>query len=367
MKVGIYNSCHEPKESANSSATVLAQALSHKFEVELVTNKAFKIVTDPSLPAYRYEKLRQWSEELTSRFDLFVNFCDRLPICSSAPNSVLMIQTPHDFVPSIYRTLWLEHLKSYQLKLANSFYTRFWTKALWDIECEVVYPPVPFQPQAAAKEDLIVISGSLRPEYRQLELLAAFRRLKELKPEWSTVVMGDLDERRSHQKYFNTLKGDLGVSIITNPSADQKQEMFARAKLLWYAAGLGTDRALQLQRVDTFSLDVVRAMAAGCVPLAINSGSLPEIIRYRETGIFWDSIDELIDETLKLIEDETQRQSLSNAAQERARAFNSELFTRSFMQQLDQGLGIRSFSRLSPAWLWKRLVRSADQFLVARR
>jgi glycosyltransferase involved in cell wall biosynthesis len=395
MKIGIFNSCRQTPEAAQLSCTTLARALVKKFQVELIVNFSFATndhlanfsagsgvslrtvddpachVLDPLEPVQRYELQRRWSDEVTSRYDLFINFADRLPIFCSAPNGVLVVESPYDFIPSIYRSLWVEHLASYQLKLATSYYTRFWTKVLWDIETAIIYPSVPFEQRSSGgKDNLIVVSGPIQPLQHQLDLINAFLHLKENLPEWSLTVMGKLDQIRANKKYCDMLCAagtDPAISIVTNPSAERQSEIFRRSKILWRASGLGTDVEVDPKRVEPFGVDVLQAMVNGCVPLAVNSGSLSEVIRHRESGVFWDSPEELLEQTLALAEDQSLLRSLSEGAQRRARAFNSKRFTDKFLRELQDAFGIRAVPLFSPARLWKRVIRSADQFFVARR
>ena len=394
MRVGIYNSCRQ-SSVANLSCALLAQALAVKCDVEIIGNSNSAtsdrvaetsgapqilrrtvedlghLVLDPCEPAERYEFQRQWSDELTSRYDLFINLADRLPILCSAPSGVLVVQSPYDFVPAIYRSVWIKHLASYQLKLTTSYYTRFWTRVLWDIECSLIYPPTILDKSfRGEKDNAIVLGGPIGPRQHQLELLTAFLELKEDLPNWFLIVMGEVDHARTNKKYCDLLRAladDASVSIVTNPSPDKQMEIFRRSKILWRASGLGIDMEVDPKRIEPFAVDVLQAMANGCVPLVTNSGSLSELIRHRETGIFWDSPDELVNQTVKLAKDEARFQSLSEGAHARARAFSSEKFTERFLHELKNAFGIRVAPRLSPAQLWKRVVRSADQFLVARR
>jgi glycosyltransferase involved in cell wall biosynthesis len=397
MKVGIYNSCFDATVTGSASVATLARALSKRFEVEIVVNSnsnstehfaqvlgsslervSFQTVNelslkvaDPGAPGERYERLRKWSDELTSRYDLFINFADRLPIFCSATKGVLVIESPYNFVPSLYRAFWTDHLASYQLKLASSYYTRFWTKVFWDIQCSVVYPPLASQTVPyGGKENVIVVSGPITPLQHQLELVDVFRQLEVDAHDWSLIVMGHLDGSRSNKRYadkLNEASVDEIVSLLINPSAEQRAQTLRRSKLLWCGIGLEKDLDLEPHRIEPFRLDIVQAMANGCVPLTTNSASLSEVIRHRESGMFWDTTDELLEQTVTLAKDDALRQSFADAAQDRVRAFNTEEFTDTFLQELRNAFGIRSASLVNPRWLWKRLVRSADQFLVAGR
>jgi len=391
MKIGIYNSSFESSVAGNLSAALLAVALAHKNQVELVITDssmrdqfhllsdgaaqrvffrtigpAPQITSDPGSPARRYEALRHWSQTLTAGYDLFVNFSDRLPIYSSAPRSILMVQFPYDFIPSTYRALWISHLQSYQLKLANSYYTQLWTRVFWEIDCPVVYPPVPRVLSSTPKENLIVSAGSFnasRP-HEWSELISAFKQLRLRLPDWSLMLFGDLDNTAGSRKQFESVRdaaGRAGISVAANPSFKDRSEHFSRARIFWQAAGSRHDLDLEPRKAEAFDLDLVRAMAAGCVPLVINTGAVSEIVRHGENGFFWKDSDELLDFTLQLARNEQKYQQLTRAVQLRAHEFSPEKYVDNFRLQLEIAFGIRDYSRANPVWLWKRLVNSATQ------
>ena len=208
MKVGIYNSCTE--NAIDATASVLGNLLARHYESEIICfqedisktpideavsvriiERPPQIVTDPNSPDRRYQTIRDWSNELTKPYDLFINIADRVPIYCSAPRGVLLIQSPHDFVPTIYRAFWQAHLDSYQLKLANSYYTRFWTNVLWELNCEVLYPPVSVL-KPDQKDKLIVFPTKFDARNRdgQLMLISVFKELKTHLQEWSLTMLG---------------------------------------------------------------------------------------------------------------------------------------------------------------------------------
>src|SRR6266478_3932095 len=390
MKIGLYNSSIENSAVASVSAAILAVALAAKHQTEIVstpdssTREQFallsggsseqvslrivesppQIITDPGSPDRRYEALRNWGDKLTRAYDLFINFSDRLPIYCSAAQGALIIQFPHDFIPSPYRALWVDHLNSYQLKFANSYYTQFWTRVFWEIDCPVLYPPVPKPPTSDVKENLIVSAGSFnatRP-YKLLELVSAFQQLRMKLPDWSLCIIGNLDENAASRKQFERIRdaaGQSDISVLANPSFERESELFSRARIFWQAAGLGDDPDLEPGKVEPFNLNVLRAMAAGCVPLVMNRGGLSEVVRQGQNGLFWTDIDELINYTLALARDKRQRHGFARAAQRRAHDFRPENYGDNFLLQTQAAFGIKHRFRANPLWLWKRLVNSA--------
>lgn len=388
MKIGIYTSSFENFVEADVSAGILADTLSHKHEIELVRTAVstspehlrllcdspleqvtFRTisdppqrVTDPGSPERRYQALRDWSDELTRPYDLFVNFSDRVPIYCSASRGVLVVQFPYDFIPSLYRASWLDHLASYQVKISNSHYTRFWTRIFWELDCSVVYPPVPIQTSKTVKENLIVAIapfGTARSG-KQLELITAFEQLKNRLPAWSFSIMGEVEAKPSSKTYFETVcdsAANSSVTVLANPSIEQQRDLINRARLLWMGAGLGEDLDFQPEKAIPFSLSLVQSMSAGCVPLVTNSGGLSEILRHGENGYFWDSTSQLIECSSKLGGNEPRRLELALAARRRARDFRPERFTASFLKQLRTAFGPAFGGRR--VGLWKRVVTSA--------
>jgi glycosyltransferase involved in cell wall biosynthesis len=98
-------------------------------------------------------------------------------------------------------------------------------------------------------------------------------------------------------------------------------------------------------------------MAAGCVPLVNNTGALSEVVRHNENGFFWNDTGKLIEFTLKLVQDESRRLKLSQAARRRMLDFRPEQYADAFQKQLGSAFGIPHQSMANPAQLWKRLLR----------
>jgi|SRR5882724_1101169 len=389
MKIGIYNSCRDNAATGGLSAAVLASALSRRHQTEIIRTQqsptpeslalsgecslaevSFRVVdpqpqnfTDPNRPDRRYQAIWDWSNELTRPYDLFINFADRLPIFCASPRGVLVIQFPHDFVPLVYQRLWRAHLDSYQLKLANSYYTRFWTSLFWELDCGVLYPPAPILNSQLAKDNLIVSAGPFNATqtHNQLKLISAFDDLRTYLPSWSLSMMGEVDEKTSSRRSFARLAesaNDAGVSVFANPTSEQQLSLFSRAKLLWQATGLGEDLERAPERAEPFSMRLLQAMSAGCVPLAANCGGLPEVIRHDKNGFFWNDFAELTNYTRSLANDERKRLQLAKAARRRAWEFRPERYVSIFLRQLESAFGIRTYSRANPVWLWRRLVSS---------
>jgi glycosyltransferase involved in cell wall biosynthesis len=390
MKIGIYNSSLDNLAVGDLSVAVLADALARSHQTEIVSTagstkrdelaiycgksleqvsfrtieQSPQVITDPNSPDRRYQALRDWSDDLCRPYDLFINFADRLPIYCAAQRGVLAVQFPHSFMPLTYRWLWRKHLESYQVKLVNSYYTQFWTRFLWEIDCEIVYPPVPPRAPVVKKENLIVCAGSFnatRP-HNMLELVSAYEKLKTELPNWTFIMLGDLDLNAASRKHFETVRdaaSECDVAVVANPTFDEQTELFDRASLFWQAAGHGEDLCRQPEKADAINLNVIRALAAGCVPLVTNSGGLPEVILTEANGFFWNDPEELIQQTLRLAKDETRRARLAKASRKAVGKFLPQRFADDFLRHLGSSFGIKPRRRPGPIWFWRRLGNSA--------
>jgi glycosyltransferase involved in cell wall biosynthesis len=62
------------------------------------------------------------------------------------------------------------------------------------------------------------------------------------------------------------------------------------------------------------------------VPVVINAGGQKEIVTENKNGFLWDSLDELQNKTLSLINDQDLLSKLSKQAEEDAKKFSKEIF-----------------------------------------
>jgi glycosyltransferase involved in cell wall biosynthesis len=92
------------------------------------------------------------------------------------------------------------------------------------------------------------------------------------------------------------------------------------------------------ERAEHFGMSTVEAMSAGCVPVVVRKGGQKEIVSHGESGYLWDTVDELVGNSLQLIQDQRLLERLRSAARKRAGMFGRERFASrflSYVQQLD--------------------------------
>jgi glycosyltransferase involved in cell wall biosynthesis len=108
-------------------------------------------------------------------------------------------------------------------------------------------------------------------------------------------------------------------------------KFYGQAKIYWHATGYGTNELDNPQAQEHFGIATIEAMAAGAVPVVINQGGQPEIVK-TGSGCLWQTQAELIDKTLSLVNNDNLRLKMSRAAQMRAKAFSLAKFCRQAQQ-----------------------------------
>lgn len=362
MKIGIYcDPSVADSETAKHSSVFLAGALGRRFDVEIVSHAPLstghlvesqttnlkireigappKLVIHPGDPLLGYQKLRDWSEELTQRYDLFINYSDGLPIYCAAPRGVVVVQSPRGWMSSQYRWLCREHLERYKLRVTPSHYARMLTRVAWDIDSELIPPG--FDPCLAPDETkkLLVCLDSNRPH-----LAIAIRKLKAELTDW-------------------TIREGLTMKVTRNKAGEGSK---SQPGIYIHASGYQRDATHYRPPVVPFS-ETLQAMHAGLVPLVPNIGSFPEIIRHGESGFFWNTPEELTEHALFLARNPDRHREMAKGARQRSRFFSKDVYAATFLQHLESTFNIKSHTPLNRAMLWQRIKTSASEFLVARR
>jgi len=256
-------------------------------------------------------------------------------------------------VPFAKKIVYDAALASYDVLVANSQFVRRWVERVYAREAVVLYPPCGAPLRARPAKDNVILSVgrffTRGPGKKQLEMIKGFKRLYDSTPEaarWTYHLVGGVDVDRAHVQYLDACRAEaVGYPIVIHPNAPATviQDLYARASLFWHATGFDEDEELHPDRMESFGITTVEAMAAGCVPLVVNKGGQPEIVRNGIEGILWDTLEELLDGTATLMTDGTLRTALSAASIERSEKFS----TRMFKEQVAQLLNERKM--LSPA------------------
>ncbi len=135
----------------------------------------------------------------------------------------------------------------------------------------------------------------------------------------STAYNPYLDRIRSR------LNGSSGseIELLVNLPAAQLKNVFQSARLFWHFSGLGQrDPA----RVEHFGMTTVEAMQNGCVPVVFQGGGQKEIVEQDKSGFLFDTIEELTEKTLVLMQKPELALKLARNAHARGQVFSRDVF-----------------------------------------
>ena len=230
----------------------------------------------------------------------------------------------------------LSFLRAYDRVLANSEYTRMWIRRLWQIEPDVLYPPIPVSSITPSRkaERIVVVGRFFAPEHghgkRQLELVRAFGDMQRsgALAGWRLDLVGGCEP--AQEPYLRSVveaARGLPAEIHANAPRAMLEELVATASIFWTATGLGLDERRHPWAFEHFGIATVEAMAAGCVPVVIDKAGQREIVNDGVEGYRWTTLRELEEKTIRVIRDPSLRARMAEASVRRAQAFSEEAFT----------------------------------------
>jgi L-malate glycosyltransferase len=302
-------------------------------------------------PIKRYRAARDWHAAVSAPYDLFVNCTHWVPWFSHAKRSAMLVLFPFYIRPpdmpemkqlplwkqlrhrAYYDVEWRRRLDTYDTRCSISSFAREWTRRRWNVETEIVHPPVDVDLPQGPKDNLVLTVGrfsTMAHTKKQLEMMQAFGELQRAAlGRWTYASVGGLNTREENHAYFERVR-ELGLGFSTiveaNLSRDRIRDLFGRARIYWHATGLGDDTDTHPELAEHFGISTVEAMAAGCVPVVINKGGQPEIVQHGKSGFVWNTLDELKTYTRLLADDRSLWAQMSAAARARASTFGRERF-----------------------------------------
>lgn len=269
--------------------------------------------------------------QMTKNYDLIFYFSDGSVPFLFAKKNLLHFQVPFTKVngKSILNRLKFKKIHGI---ICNSEFTKKIIGKEYGIKGKVVYPPVDvenFQPGKKENEILAVgrFSRILHAKKQEV-LLEVFKKMCDqgLK-NWQLILAGGMiEEERKFLEQLKSAAANYPVLIQTNVSFDQLQNLYGRARIFWHAAGFGENELDHPERMEHFGITTVEAMAAGCVPVVVNKGGLPEIVNNGVSGFLWETEEELQKKTLQLIKSPRLTNKISLQAIKDSRKFSKKIF-----------------------------------------
>jgi glycosyltransferase involved in cell wall biosynthesis len=242
---------------------------------------------------------------------------------------------------------YVDAVGSYDLLLANSHFTQRWIAKRYGRASELLYPPVQVgQFRPGPKQQQIISVGrffSAGHTKKQLEMIGVFRRLcDEGLRGWTYHLVGGTHVDHGSAAYLEQCRqAAAGYPVELHPDAPLTElaELYAASALAWNATGYGEDPEREPDRFEHFGMTTVEAMASGCVPLSYARAGQPEVVEQGSSGVLWETLDELAEQTLALTRDPARRAVMAAAAVSRSGAFTYGRFRETLPRLLaDAGL-----------------------------
>ena len=305
---------------------------------------------------------RKWAQvravsHATKDYDLFLNQETLTAIPCQATRGIVICQIPpRTFNPSTsiasnLARLFGAHffldpqLKSYAKVIVYSQFVAGFVQNFYRKETLIVHPSVDIEHfSPLPKLNMILSVGRFFVgihNKKQIELIRQFKLIYDQglpDPGWEYHLVGSIDPGDQARRYVEQCKAEAqGYPIVFHFNAPFVELciLYGQARLFWHGAGMGEDVDRHPERAEHFGIATIEAMAAGCVPIVINKGGQPEIVRHDIDGLCWNSASELRHYTQELMVNESVCDQLSRAALARSQDFALSVFRQTLFNGLD--------------------------------
>lgn len=355
MRIGIYDPYLDDLGGGEKYILTLAACLSKNHEVHLFWDKpddlgpvtqrfsldVSKVKIIKNIFSRNYSLFRRLKE--SRKYDAIIVLSDgSIPIVLS--KLFLHIQQP------IVGLKYSQKDKLKILRVAKVFCNSLFTESFLDKELKkrsiVIYPPISLKPKKVVKENIILTVGRFRvrnvgvADYKKQSLLVdAFIKMinKGLK-NWKFVLATSV--KKEEEKEFEKLKEkakNYPIEFLVNKKNDDLWEIYSKAKIYWHATGFGENLEKRPDFAEHFGISTVEAMGGGAVPVVINAGGQKEIVEPGVNGYLWNNENELIKQTLDLINDPGKLEKMSQLATVVAREFGGKDFCKEVQDLISNG------------------------------
>jgi glycosyltransferase involved in cell wall biosynthesis len=166
-----------------------------------------------------------------------------------------------------FSPLWFSAKRLIRLHLSNSKFTKELVRKMYGVNSSVLYPPIPTSKyyhldRKGSRKSSILIT---RPEATTgVSFLSEVASL--LPKDVTFVIIGNIDKAgREALRYIKNV--GIGYEYLGFVNEEAKIEAFRNCSVY-----------INLARNETFGMSVVEAMASGCIPIAHESGAIPEYL-----------------------------------------------------------------------------------------
>lgn len=299
-----------------------------RFLLNLATVKLVQNIFSPKI-----SKLKRLLE--SKKYDIIIFHSDgSIPFLLSR-KTFLHIQQPLEHVSlSFFSKLKLVKVNKI---FCNSKYTKKYIDKKFGIDSSVIYPPVVLHSVKVKKQNIVLHVGRFRPfdkavgvkDFKKQEFMidAFSQMIKQGLKDWKFVlaVSVQAEDRIAFEKLQEKVE-ELPIEFKINKSNMELWELYSQAKIYWHASGYGEDLEKHPEYAEHFGISTVEAMGAGAVPVVYNAGGQKESVTDGENGLTWDTLPELIENTLLLMNSKEILTELSENAKKEAKKFSKDIF-----------------------------------------
>ena len=309
-----------------TDAMDIKQKTKKRFGIDIENIKFVKNIFSSKVPLV--ERIRE-----VSKYHAIIYLSDGSIPITATKNLILHFQFPVEWVSNSFKT----KLKLMQVKqvICNSYFTKMYIDRKFGVESIVVYPPVDiYKFNNKNKENIILHVGRFGIDAegknfkKQDVMIDVFKKMTDASlVGWRFVLIISVHPR--DQEWIKDLKKKaIGypIEIIENPDKSILTQVYERAKIYWHASGFGENLEKHPEKAEHFGIATAEAMSAGAVPVVINAGGQPEIVQDGKNGFLWNTTEELMQKTKKLIKNNKLREEMSKEASQSAKMFSKERF-----------------------------------------
>jgi glycosyltransferase involved in cell wall biosynthesis len=345
MKIGVFDPYLDDLGGGERYMITLASCLSKANDVFVFWNEPndLKKISDRfdldisrikvkrNIFSSKYPSMRRMLESFS--YDIIIVLSDgSLPVLFSKK---LFIHFQQPFIKK--NNPFKNYLKKIRVSgfFCNSTYTKSFTDKVFAIDSRIIYPPVDSMLKNKEKENYILHVGRFRAknigssDYKKQSIMVdAFKKMVDNGlSNWSLVMaIGLQDEDSIRFKELEKKTKGYPIKFFLNLSKDKLSELYSKSKIYWHASGFGEDIVKNPELAEHFGISTVEAMSAGCVPVVINAGGQKEIVESGKDGFLWNTIEDLMDSTRNLIEDNNTWAKMSKKAIKKSSLFTGDRF-----------------------------------------
>jgi len=262
----------------------------------------------------------------SGNYDIFINNSMNEMVYPLANISILICHFPERRPKTYFYADQYTHI------VYNSRFTAGWIEKKWNLTPHKhIYPPVDMESgkdKLQKKSKTILSVARFEPEgtKRQREMIEVFLTLKQEYPkimkDWKFVLVGGSPSKNTYLSGLeNMIDQNPGhnVQLKINIPVEQLKSLYRESTLFWHLCGL-THR--DPSEIEHFGMTPVEAMQNEVVPIVYDGGGLREIVDHGENGFRVRSKAELLDFTLRLLQEETLVRALARNAHKKSLDFS---------------------------------------------